>query len=79
MTKPKIIKGDPLRGYINWEGRWRHVYIIGSVDQTTILGETVRMLLFRLTSKSKDVLQAEKTKFQKKKPTARSARKGVEA
>ena len=79
MPKPKIIKGDPLRGYINWEGRWRHVYIIGSVDQTTILGETVRMLLFRLTSKSKDVLQAEKTKFQKKKPTVRSARKGVEA
>jgi hypothetical protein len=79
MPKPKIIKGDPLRAYIKWEGRWRHVYVHGSYDQSTILGDTVRMLYFKLTKNSKELLAAEKTKFEKKKPTVRSARKGVEA
>lgn len=79
MPKPKIIKGDPLRAYIKWEGRWRHVYVHGSYDQSTILGDTVRMLYFKLTKNSRELLAAEKTKFEKKRPTVRSARKGVEA
>lgn len=68
MTIRKIVNGE-LRGYIHWEGRWRHVYIMGSYDQTTLLGDVVRMLYFKLTKNSKDILSAEKSKFQKKKPT----------
>jgi len=79
MTKPKQIKGEPLRAYINWSGRWRQVYVHGSYDQTTILGTTVRMLYFKLTKSSRELLSAEKTKFHKKKPAVRSARKGIEA
>lgn len=79
MPVPKHIKGDPLRAYLHWEGRWRHVYIHGSYDQQTLLGEPVRMLYFKLTKNSRELLAAEKSKFQKKKPTVRSARKGVGA
>ena len=78
MTAPKKIKGE-LRAYINWGGRWRHVYILGSYDQTTIIGEPVRMLYFKLSKSSKDVLAAEKSKFHKKKPTTYVGKKGVAA
>ena len=71
MVAPKHIKGDPLRAYINWEGRWRHVYIHGSYDQATLVGEPVRMLYFKLTKNSKELLAAEKTKFEMKKLAAR--------
>lgn len=79
MTAPKIIKGDPLRAYIFWEGRWCHAYIMGSFDQMVLDGETVRMLYFKLTKNTKQTYSAEKTKFHKKKPAVRSGRKGVEA
>ena len=79
MTAPKQIKGEPLRAYIKWGGRWRHVYISGSYDQNTLTGDPVRMLYFKLTKASKELLAAEKTKFHKQKPAVRSARKGVEA
>ena len=79
MTAPKQIKGEPLRAYIHWEGRWRHVYIHGSYDHTTLVGEPVRMLYFKLTKNSKDVLQAEKIKFHKEKPIVRGGKKGVAA
>lgn len=79
MTTPKHIKGSPLRGYINWEGRWRHVYIHGSYDQATLIGEPVRMLYFKLTKNSKDLLAAEKTKFEMKKPATRSQKRSTGA
>ena len=79
MTAPKQIKGEPLRAYIKWGGRWRHVYISGSYDQTTLTGDPVRMLYFKLTKASKELLAAEKTKFHKKKPTVQSGKKGVAA
>lgn len=75
MAIRRIINGE-LRGYIKWEGRWRHVYIMGSYDQTTLLGETVRVLYFKLTKKSKDMLTAEKSKFQKRRPAVRKAKGG---
>lgn len=78
MTLRRIVNGE-LRAYIYWNKSWRHVYIMGSFDQTTLVGEPVRMLYFKLTAASKDTLTAEKSKFHKKKPTVRSARKGVEA
>lgn len=74
MTIRKIVNGE-LRAYIHWAGRWRHVYIHSSQDQTTLMGDTVRILNFTLTKKSKDILQAEKSKFQQKKPTVRSQKR----
>lgn len=61
-----------MRAYIHWNGRWRHVYILSSMDQTIILGTVVRMLEFKLTKDSKSSLIAEKSKFHKTKPSARS-------
>ena len=78
MTAPKIIKGE-LRAYIKWQGRWRHVYILSSQDQTTIMGEVVRVLNFKLSKKSKDTFQAEKSKFEKKKPATRSQKRSIAA
>lgn len=79
MGAPKQIKGEPLRAYIQWGGQWRHVYIHGSYDQNTLVGEPVRMINFKLTKNSKDILQAEKMKFHKKKPYVSSGKKGVAA
>jgi len=78
MTIRKVINGD-LRAYIYWNNRWCHVYIAGSYDQTTILGTQVRMIFFKLTKASKDILSAEKAKFSKKKPATRSQKRGVAA
>lgn len=79
MTAPKQIKGEPLRAYIHWGGRLRHVYIRGSYDQATLLSEPVRMIYFQLTKASKELLAAEKTKFHKQKPAERGGKKGVAA
>lgn len=79
MPAPKQIKGEPLRAYIKWGGRWRHVYISGSYDQNTLVGEPVRMLYFKFTKASKELLAAEKTKFHKQKPAVRSGKRGVAA
>lgn len=78
MTIRKVINGE-LRGYIQIEKTWRHVYILGSYDQTTLIGEPVRMLYFKLTKSSKDILSAEKSKFHKKKPVTRSQKRSVGA
>jgi hypothetical protein len=78
MTIRKVVNGE-LRGYIHWNGRWCHVYIMGSYDQTTLVGEPVRMLYFKLTKSSKDILSAEKAKFSQKKPASRSQKRGIEA
>lgn len=78
MALRRIVNGE-LRAYINWNGAWRHVYILSSQDSVNLMGETVRMINFKLTKKSKDILQAEKMKFEKKKPVTRGGRKGVEA
>lgn len=67
MAHRRIVNGE-LRAYINWEGRWRHVYILGSYDQMTLLEAPVRMLEFKLTKSSKQTLAAEKSKFHQKKP-----------
>lgn len=74
----KIVNVE-MRAYIQWEGRWRHVYIVSSLDQTTLLGEPVRMLQFKLSRRSKDTFIAEKIKFHKKKPAVRTRKKEVEA
>jgi len=73
MSIRKIVNGE-LRGYLHHNGRWCHVYIMGSYDQTTLVGEPVRMLYFKLTKNSKDILSAEKIKFHKRKPTTQKSR-----
>jgi hypothetical protein len=67
--------GVELKAYIHWNNRWHHVYIVSSFDQMNLLGAPVRMLEFRLTKKSKETLTAEKFKFHKKKPAARSQKR----
>lgn len=71
--------GTELKAYIKWNGRWRHVYILSSFDQMTLLGGPVRMLEFRLNSRSKETYTSEKINFHKTKPATRSVRKGVAA
>ena len=78
MALRRIVNGE-LRAYIQIKGQWRHVYILSSQDNTTLMGETVRMINFKLTKNSKDILQAEKIKFHKKKPYVPSGKKVVGA
>lgn len=85
MTIQKIItetgaeirkpRGDQdLRAYINWNGRWCHVFIKSGFDQLTLLGAPVKMLEFKLTKNAKISYTAEKTKFYKQKPSPRQKR-----
>ena len=70
MALRRVVNGE-LRAYIYWKKRWCHVYIMGSYDQTTLIGEPVRMLYFKLSKSSREILAAEKAKFHKKKPAGR--------
>lgn len=75
MSHKVIVKGE-LRAYIQWEGKWRHVYILSSFDQMTLLGDPVRMLNFKLTKRSPAVHASEKMHFHKNKPRTQKARGG---
>jgi len=76
MAHRRITNGE-LRAYINIDGTWRHVYILGSYDQMTLVGEPARMLEFKLSKTSKQTLAAEKSKCHEKKPRTYK-RKGSE-
>lgn len=78
MTIRRVVNGE-LRGFINWNGRWCNAYIMGSYDQMVLDGDAVRMLYFKLTKNSKDILSAEKSKFQKRRPATRSQKRGESA
>ncbi len=71
--------GVELKAYIQWNGRWRNVYILSSFDQMTLLGEPVRMVEFKLTKRDKETHTAEKSKFHEKKPVMQNTKKGVAA
>lgn len=71
--------GGELRAYIHWNNRWRHVYILSSFDQMTILGDPVRMFEFKLTKRDKESHTSEKINFHKKKPATSSGKKGTAA
>lgn len=71
--------GVEMRAYIKWNNTWRHVYIISSFDQMTILGDPVRMIEFKLTKRDKFTHTSEKINFHKRKPTTSSGKKGVAA
>lgn len=68
-----------LRAYINWQGRWRHVYILGSMDQVTIFGSKTRMLRFKTSKLSKETHMAEKTLFHQNRPSSNRRNKGIAA
>lgn len=44
---------DSPRAYLLWNGQYKHIYLIGKSVQTTILGEDVEMVTFRLTPGTK--------------------------
>jgi hypothetical protein len=71
--------GGELKAFIQWNGRWRNVYIISSFDQMSLLGEPVRMIEFKLTKRDKETHVSEKINFHKNKPAVQSGRKGVAA
>jgi hypothetical protein len=65
-----------LRGYIFWEGRWCHVYIISGFDQMVLVGEPVKMFEFKLSKNAKTTHAAERIKFHKKRPSTGSTKRG---
>jgi len=71
--------GVELRAYVHWEGRWRHVYILSSFDQLTLLGEPVRMLQFKLSKRTKLTHTSEKINFHRNKPASRTQKRSEEA
>lgn len=73
IQKPKGI----FRRYIEWEGRWRHVYIVSTHYQTTLLGEPVKMVEFKLTKSSKVVYAAERDRFFEHKPRKQKENSGI--
>lgn len=56
------------RAYIRWGNVWRHVYIYRSYEQTTLIGEPVKMLEFRLSKNTKISYSAELKQFRKTRP-----------
>lgn len=44
IQKPK----GEFRRYILWKGSWRHVYIVSTYYQQTLIGEPTKMVEFRL-------------------------------
>lgn len=69
-------KGE-FRQYIHWEGMWRHVYIVSTHIQTTLLGEDQKMVDFKLSKKTKVVHSAERERFFKDKPRKQKESTGI--
>lgn len=63
-------KGE-FRRYIEWEGRWRHVYIVSTHWQTQMFEPPVKMVEFKLTKNSKTTYAAERSRFFEQKPRKR--------
>lgn len=54
----QIPKGE-FRRYIQWEGRWRHVYVVSTHYQTRMFEPPMKMVDFKLTKNSRTVHTAE--------------------
>lgn len=76
MTDIRRPAGE-LRGYILWEGRWHHVYIISSYSQIQLAGEPVKMFEFKLSKNAAVTHAAERMKFYKKRPSTNSTRRDL--
>lgn len=51
------------RAYLLWNGQYKHIYLIGKSVQTTILGEDVELVQFRLTLNTKVSYSVEANKL----------------
>lgn len=60
-------KGE-FRRYIQWEGRWCHVYVLSTYYQTQLVGDPVKMVEFKLSKNAKEVHSAERSRFFESKP-----------
>ena len=67
IQKPK----GEFRRYIQWEGRWCHVYVVSTHYQLTLIGKDQKMVDFKLSKKSKVVHSAARERFFKDKPKTR--------
>jgi len=66
-----------FRQYIEWEGRWRHVYIKSTHFQTRMFEPPVKMVEFALTKNSKTLYSAERSRFHDNKPKKRKENSGI--
>ena len=57
-----------FRQYIEWEGRWRHVYVISTHWQTRMFEPPAKMVKFKLTKSSRTTYLAPRHLFQDTKP-----------
>lgn len=74
IQKPKGV----FRRYIEWNGRWRHVYVVSAHFQVKMFEPPVKMVEFKLTKNSKTVHAAERDRFFEKKPhKARKENSGI--
>lgn len=70
MSNVQKPKGE-FRRYIEWEGRWRHVYVVSAHFQTRMFEPPVKMVEFRLSKNSKTTHSAERDRFFENKPSKR--------
>lgn len=70
MSEVQKPKGE-FRRYIEWEGRWRHVYVVSTHFQTRMFEPPVKMVEFKLSKNSKVVHAAERERFFETKPRKR--------
>ena len=70
MSNVQIPKGE-FRRYIEWEGRWRHVYVVSTHFQQRLFDEPMKMVDFKLTKNSRTVHTAERDRFHTEKPKKR--------
>lgn len=59
------------RAYLLWNDQYKHIYLIGKAVQTTILGEDVEMVTFRLTPGAQISYSVEADKLLTSKPKIR--------
>lgn len=67
IQKPK----GEFRRYIKWNGQWRHVYIVSTHHQQTLLGKPEKMVEFKLTKNSRTIHSAPRHAFYEEKPKVR--------
>lgn len=65
------------RAYIYWGNVWRHVHVLRTYDQQTLLGDPVKMLEFRLSKNTKVSYSAEIGSFHKNRPKAYKPKSGL--
>lgn len=76
MTEIQKPKGE-FRRYIEWNGRWRYVYVVSAHFQTRMFEPLVKMVEFKLTKSSKVIYAAERERFFEHKPRKQKENSGI--